>query len=97
MIAPKSFNFSGTGAAVTLSTICGGVTKAKFVQFQVPTGNSGTVRIGGSEVTSAVGFPLVGSSGQMFPPVAEFEKYYPLDKVFVYVANGDALNGLYGG
>lgn len=101
-----SLKITGAGAVVPLSSgspaIAGYVSpkplQCKHLQLTTPPTNSASVLVGGSEVTSSVGYPItVGWAGQFLPPVAEVTDWYELSNIFVYVANGDVLYVLYGG
>lgn len=101
-----SGSITGAGAVVRLSTlipqlsgqVAGGQLWGKFVQLATPPTNSGDVLIGGSEVSSTVGFHIPkGWAGQMLPTVADPSDFYDLSNIFVYIANNDVLYVLYGG
>lgn len=106
MITPKSFVITGTGAVVQLSTIITTAKTVKWIQFLAPgtatplTVNAACALVGGSEVSSTVGFPLPpGWGGMLYPPVStdDFSAYYDVSQIYIYLANGDHLYGLYGG
>lgn len=104
MVTPKSFSYSGTGAVVPLSKITG-VNSSRWVNLQAPTGNSHLILSGGVEVawasdSSYTGFALPAPwSGLLYPPVSsdKFADIYDHNAIYVFVAAGDRLNGLWGG
>lgn len=99
-----SLKLTGSATVVTLASLVPGYVPGnagpggKWVQVSTPPTNSASVLIGGAEVSSTVGFPIpVGWAGQLLPPIAEEMEYYDLTKTYVYAANDDVLNVLYGG
>ena len=95
MIPPKSLTIVGDGQVHPLA---GTGPRAKWVQVEVPSSNVSNALIGGTEVTSSVGFPLPpGWFGQMLPPVAELTEFYTLNQLYYWLAVGDVMYILYGG
>lgn len=89
-----SLSITGAGAAVPLSSI---VLTAKLVKIQIPSGNSADVLIGGAEVSSSVGYPIVKGTSLTLEPIAELQEFYDLSQIKVYVANNDLVKVIYGG
>ena len=87
-----SITISTTGSAIPVSAT---EFAAKWVQFVAPSGNSGNVLIGGAEVTSSVGFPMVAGSSQFLPPIAEGAVQYNLSQLMCYLPSGQTLQVLY--
>lgn len=92
MLIPHTpVDFTGDGAAHSISSIIGGITAAKW--FQVSAVSTGTrVSVGDSGVAVNRGFPVSPGSGQFAPPVALAMEFYDLEKWFVWVANGDTVS-----
>lgn len=98
-----SAKITGTGAAVALSTAlpqpsgytAGKRLRAKYLQILAPSGNASSVLVGGTEVSSTVGFPLVAGASQFLAPVSQGNEFIDLNLVKVYIANADIVNILY--
>jgi hypothetical protein len=84
----------GTGKTVPISSKPVGAT---WLRVLADTSNSALARLGGTEVTAAIGYPL--AAGQSFlypPPMIEMEgSAYNLNLKHVYLATGDKLHVLY--
>jgi hypothetical protein len=83
------------GAGATVQVATPNIT-ARWVQFVVS--GAGTVRIGGSSVTSALGLP-VAAGGGMFLPVlsqdASSTSPYSLAAIYAYIPVGATLSVAY--
>jgi len=85
---------TGSGAAVQLAASG----TARWVQITALAGNSATVQVGGSNVSTTIGVPVAAGGGMFFPPMpfdsrlATNQSYYSLSNIWVYVANGDKVN-----
>ena len=90
---PKSITLTGAAAVVPLASAGG----AKWVRLYAPSGNSGDVLVGGSEVSSSAGFPIPKGTGILMPPSAEPFSFYDLATINAYIASSDELCILYGG
>jgi hypothetical protein len=88
-----SLKLTGTAAVVPLSAT---PLNAKWIQYLADTANVATILIGGTEVSSTVGFPLVPGAAQFYPTVAEWPNYYDLSLQNVYLPSGAVLHILYG-
>lgn len=88
--APHLITITGTGAVVQLSSTD---QQASSMQFQTPSANTGTARVGDSTTSSTVGEALPAGAGQYFPPRAQGA--YSLNTWYVYVANGDKVTVLW--
>ena len=88
--APHLITITGTGAVVPLSSTD---QQASSIQFQTPSANTGTARIGDSTTSSTVGEALPAGAGQYFPPRSQGA--YSLNTWYVYVANGDKVTILW--
>ena len=105
MLTPKSFSITGSGAVITLESVTGTHTKSRWVQLQAQPGNSHVCLTGGPEVawasdTNYTGFAIPSPyGGDTYPPVSDdkFANFYEHSKIYLFVAAGDKLNGLYGG
>ena len=91
----KSLKVTGTGAVQQLST---DTRKAKWIGFECPSTNASTVLIGGAEVSAspAVGFPLAPGFTQFLPAISDMFEFYQFKETFLYIANGDVVNVLFG-
>lgn len=104
MLTPRSVQYTGTGSAVTLASICAslGINQAHWIQFAAPSTNSSPVLIGGPEVLAVPGtkgFPLQKGSGMFYPSIGSerFGNLYDFTLIYVYVAMSDVLDLLFGG
>lgn len=88
-----SLHFVGDAAAHALSSV---PLNAKWVQLLAPSTNASDCRVGGAEVDSTTGFPLVKGSAQLLPSIAEISAYYDLSSIKYYLAASDVLEVLYG-
>ena len=95
----KSFSIVGDGAVHTFASVLGlARIEVKWLQGTTPaSGNASSILIGGSEVTSTVGFPLPpGYAGMFFPQdTTESSTRYDLTQQYYWAAVGDKLNCLY--
>lgn len=64
----------------------------RWVQFVAPSTNSGTVRVGDSNVTSTRGTPLAAGGGMMYPVLPSQQPGYALSQIYYFVATGDKLS-----
>jgi hypothetical protein len=98
----KSGQIVGTGQVVALSTgipgfVAGNRCQTTHIQYKAPATNGAAILIGGSEVTSAVGFPLNPGDFQFAPPHgSDITNFYDLTLQKAYVPAGSILNFLYG-
>lgn len=101
MILTSLPEITGTGAVVNLGTIAaanGIATQGKWAQISALSGNSGVARVGGASTSSSRGLPIPSATGIFLPPNgAEAMQFVDLHAIYVYIANGDKVNVLYGG
>ena len=72
--------------------------KAKWMILKSPSTNSGSILIGGSEVSPSPlsGYPLSPGDVLYLASVADLFEFYQIAKCYCYVPGGDVLNVLYG-
>ena len=97
-----NLEITGDGATHTLAALAlatglpgiagAGGTRPQWIQFILPSGNSGVARVGDVNTDSSHGLPLPAGSGQMFPPVYQVGHTYSLSAIYVNVANADRMS-----
>ena len=99
----KSFSITGDGAVHTFSYALAqflGVSdpgfQVKWFQVTPRSGNAATMRVGGNEVTSTVGYPVAAGGSQFLPDISEVSSRYHLAQEYYYLAVGDFADCLYG-
>lgn len=98
----KSGSIIGAGNVVALSTgipgfVAGNICRVSHIQYKAPSSNGAAILIGGSEVTSAIGFPLNPGDFQFAPPHgSDITNTYDMTLQKAYVPVGSTLNFLYG-
>ena len=94
-------DITGTGAVVNLGTLAraaGLATQGKWAQVQADGANGAIVRIGGTEVTSSHGYPILkGTAFIAYPNGADPTDYANLDMMNVYIASNDKVYVIVGG
>lgn len=97
MARMASLTLTGTGATVVLAS----TGAARFMAFDVPTANSAGIRVGGSDTTVSVGFPIAKGTQYNFPILAAdgreatVDHLYEFSKTYVYIANNDVVTVVY--
>lgn len=102
MTIPSVLDYTGDGAAHTISSIIGVSGKAA-TWFQITyLSGSGTARIGDANISAGVaspytpgqGIPLPSGAGngQFIPPVAQAFNPYHFDDIYLLVPNGDIVS-----
>jgi hypothetical protein len=82
-------DIAGANATVQITTPN---IQARWIQFIVT--GSGTVRIGGSSVTSSLGLPVSAGGGMFFPYDSALQSY-SLAGIYAYIPNGATLSVAY--
>lgn len=82
---------AGNGAARSLSSLLGGVTKCKW--FQV-TGVliAARANVGDAGVTATRGIPVFPGGSQFAPPIALAMEFYDLTSWYLWLDNGDTAS-----
>ena len=101
----RSATIAGANAAVALSTgtpvpsgyTAGNQLYARVVILSSPSGNAHPILIGGSEVTSTVGYSLAAGQVLTLPSDGtDPTSYYDLSAIKAYIQTGDTLYVLAG-
>lgn len=94
MTIPSVIDYTGDGAAHTISTIIG-VSGKSATWFQVTyVSGTGTTRIGDADISTSRGIPVPSGSnnGQFIPPVAQAFNPYHFDDIYLLVPSGDVVS-----
>jgi len=100
----RSTSIAGASAVVALSTgspapsgyVAGTQLGCRFVILNTPSGNA-TVLIGGAEVSSTVGYPMLAGQTLTIPvDGTDPTSFYDLSQMKAYIPTGSTLNVLYG-
>ena len=72
--------------------------KAKWMILKSPSTNSGSILLGGPEISPSPlsGYPLSPGDVLYLPTVSDLFEFYQFKECFCYVPGGDVLNVLYG-
>jgi hypothetical protein len=92
----KSLKITGNGTVQQLSV---DTRQAKWLLLKPVSTNGSAILVGGVEVSAspAVGYPINPADQPTFlTDINDKYEFYPFSKLYVYVANNDVLNVLYG-
>lgn len=76
--------------------------QARWIQFAAPTTNTGVVRVGDANISTARGVPVVAGGGMFFPPITVDQRedreahLYDLSTIKYQVAVGDTVSITWG-
>jgi hypothetical protein len=90
----KSYKVTGDGSVHTFASIVGADNaQCKWASIA---SSSASLLVGGSEVTSSVGFPVGIGFNQFLPAISEVSNFYHLALMKYYAANAEVFYLLLG-
>ena len=93
MILQTPADFTCNGSQQQLAT---DTSKAKWMTILADSSNGSAVRIGDVNTSGSRGFPLAAGASLTLPTISDPMEFYPLNKIYVFGANGTVLHVVYG-